>query len=435
MSTATISKVETSASEEYSGFRNSVTQHLGEYLPTFGTEFTVLLSQILLYKFAAHYLGKSGFSEYAVVRRLVSLIAPIPLLGIGIGLPRYIGFSKGNGDGFAASRYYHAALTSVASAALFCALLMNIGRNYFAFIFFGSKSYSHFVFPLSAMIVGLCLHTIACGYFRGNMAMNRANLLQLINLAFLPPIVFAFTHKNLEHFLLLVGVFWIFTASVTLIATALPIRAGTISREAGTLLRYGVQRVPGDFTLMALFTLPVTVVAHLEGVQQAGYIAFAIAMLSMIGAVFQPIGLVLLPKATYMFAEGTHRELYLHVLQLLKISLLVCALLVFSIALFATPLIRLYLGPGYEPVASLVRIIVIGALPYSVYLVLRNVIDAFHKNGVTALILLLSLFVFGAGILTSHYIGYADQVVVPSFLFGILILAIAAGWECRRILL
>ena len=68
-----------------------------EYSPTFLTEFVVMASQILLYKLAAHYLGKTGFSEYALARRTVSLLFPILVLGMAVGLPRYIGVTNGRG--------------------------------------------------------------------------------------------------------------------------------------------------------------------------------------------------------------------------------------------------------------------------------------------------------------------------------------------------
>src|SRR5436309_7396612 len=69
-----------------------------EYVPTFLTEFAVMAGQIAAYKLAAHYLGRQGFAEYALARRTISLLIPIPMLGLTVGLPRYIGFSNGRRD-------------------------------------------------------------------------------------------------------------------------------------------------------------------------------------------------------------------------------------------------------------------------------------------------------------------------------------------------
>ena len=54
-----------------------------------------MASQILVYKLAARDFGKEGFSEYAVARRTVSLLYPVALMGLGVALPRFLGYASG----------------------------------------------------------------------------------------------------------------------------------------------------------------------------------------------------------------------------------------------------------------------------------------------------------------------------------------------------
>ena len=247
-----------------------VTRQASEYFTTFLTEFLVMASQLITYKLAAHQLGKSGFSEYALARRTVSLLFPVPVLGLSVGLPRYIGFANGRGDQGGAARYYGAALWCIGGAALCCFLAMNLFAKTFAYLLFGNAGYSYLVFPLSLIVVALCIHTVVCGYFRGHMDMNRANLLQFVNLALVPILSFLVIGSSLSRTLTSIGVISTLVSVVGLLKT--PFRAIALNnlKEAGELFRYGIQRVPGDFVLMALFTLPATFVAHLKGVQEAG---------------------------------------------------------------------------------------------------------------------------------------------------------------------
>src|SRR6266849_4226568 len=83
------------AGTRFSWITENLCSHVREYAGTFATEFTVLACQLLTYKLAAHFLGKAGFAEYAVARRTISLIYPLPLLGLGIALPRYIAQAAG----------------------------------------------------------------------------------------------------------------------------------------------------------------------------------------------------------------------------------------------------------------------------------------------------------------------------------------------------
>ena len=413
-----------------------VTRHASEYFTTFLTEFLVMASQLITYKLAAHQLGKSGFAEYALARRTVSLLFPVPVLGLSVGLPRYIGFANGRDDWKAAAHYYGAALWCVGGAALGCFLAMNLFAKTFAFLLFGDAQYSYLAFPLSLVVIALCIHTVVCGYFRGHMQMNRANLLQILNLAVVPILSFLVAGSSLSRALTSIGVISILVSTGGLLKTSFRAIALNNLKEAGELLRYGVQRVPGDFILMALFTLPATFVAHLGGVQKAGFIAFGITVVSMIGSVFAPVGLVLLPKATTMLARKARVELKLHLVLILRVTLVLSTMIILAIEIWIPRLILLYLGPGYEQIIPVVRTLAFGGLPYSLYLVLRNLVDAHHEYGVTAAILSGGLGVFlAASFAANHLTGNPSLTLfLSAFLLALFTIALLSGWECRRIL-
>jgi len=413
-----------------------VTHQASEYFTTFLTEFLVMASQLITYKLAAHQLGKSGFAEYALARRTVSLLFPVPVLGLSVGLPRYIGFANGRGDQGGAARYYGAALWCIGGAALCCFLAMNLFAKTFAYLLFGNAGYSYLAFPLSLIVVALCIHTVVCGYFRGHMDMNRANLLQFVNLALVPILSFLVIGSSLSRTLTSIGVISTLVSVVGLLKT--PFRAIALNnlKEAGELVRYGIQRVPGDFVLMALFTLPATFVAHLKGVQEAGFVAFGISVVSMIGSVFAPVGLVLLPKATTMLARGAHRELKQHVRLILEVTLAISLAIILAIEIWIPHLILLYLGPGFEQIVPVVRTLAFGALPYSLYLVLRNLVDAHHEYGVTAAILTGGLVVFLTASFSVNRLSGDPSLTLflSAFLLALCTIATLSGWECRRIL-
>ncbi|MCI0418426.1 MAG: hypothetical protein L0312_04255, partial [Acidobacteria bacterium] len=190
-----------------------------EYAGTFVTEFAVLASQILVYKLAAYYLGKEGFAEYAVARRTISLIYPVPLLGLGVALPRYIAYASGQGNSTRSERFFGATLWCVGCTTTLCALLMNFSSGGFAYLFFGSRDYAHLVFPLSVLLIGLALHAVVYAYFRGNLVMKRANLLQFVNLGLVPLVAFFAFRESVRSVLLASGVLSTVVAASTLLFT------------------------------------------------------------------------------------------------------------------------------------------------------------------------------------------------------------------------
>jgi O-antigen/teichoic acid export membrane protein len=364
-----------------------------EYSSTFLTEFALMASQILVYKLAARDFGKQGFSEYAVARRTVSLLYPVMLMGLGVALPRFLGHASGR-DLKRVPNYYGAALQCVCVVTAIFVLFINLFSDRFAYLFFGNRSYSYLTFPMSLLLVSLALHATIYSYFRGHLKMQKANTLQLMNLGIVPLLSFGLFGSSVRAVLLAAGTMTICGASIGFIFTPMREVLKTSFAETKVLLTYGVQRLVGDFALTALMTLPVTVLVHVRGVEETGFVSFGITVLGLIGSAFAPIGLILLPKASRMFAEGARADLRAHVIRIMKATVVVALSMNFVLAVFAARLIEIYLGPRFTEVTFYVRLFAFGALPYAMYCVLRGLVDAFYLRAVNAINTLIALGVF-----------------------------------------
>jgi len=428
------SAVSASVSTPFSRITESLGSHAREYGSTFATEFTVLGCQLLTYKLAAHFLGKTGFAEYAVARRTISILYPIVLLGLAVGLPRYIANAAGRCDEESKARYLGAALWCVGLSTLVCVALLNVFSSGLAYLFFGSREYRSLILPLSLVVAGSALHAIVYSYFRGMLEMRAANFLQFVNFGLMPLAVFLFYGKSVQSLLSALGILSFAVAGVALLFTPWRAVAKDNRKYVKELLRFGIQRVPGDFILMALFALPAMIVAHKSGMRAAGFVAFGISMLNVIGSFFSPFGLILLPKAGAMLAARKNRELRRQVWLLTRITLVVSAALAAGIAIGADTLIRLYLGSDFTEGAGVLRLLLLAAVPYSLYTVLRNVIDAFHELGVTTMILAAAFVIFCLGSSASFGLQDKLRVVLVAFLGGSLTLCLLAGVESLRIL-
>jgi O-antigen/teichoic acid export membrane protein len=388
----------------------------------------------LTYKLAAHFLGKTGFAEYAVARRTISILYPVVLLGLAVGLPRYIATAAGRRDEESKACYLGATLWCVGLSTAVCVALLNAFPSGLAFLFFGSREYASLIFPLSLVVAGLALHAIVYSYFRGMLEMRAANLLQFVNFGLMPLAVFLFFGKSVQSLLSALGILSLAMAGVALLFTPWKALVKDNRAQVKELLRFGIQRVPGDFILMALFALPATFVAHKSGIRAAGFVAFGISMLNVIGSFFSPFGLILLPKAGALLAAGKNGELRRQVWLLTRITLVVSSVLAAGIAIGANSLIRVYLGPDFTEGAGILRLLLLAAVPYSLYTVLRNVIDAFHELGVTTMILAAGFGVFCLGSAALFAVQNNKYVVLLAFLGGVLTLWLLSSAETLRIL-
>ena len=97
-----------------------------DYIVTIIVQFAVLASVFLVYKLAAEFLGTDGFSGYALSRRTISLIQPAILMGLGVGIPRYIAYGYANPDQKNPDAYFISALFILAPVIFIFFIFFNL---------------------------------------------------------------------------------------------------------------------------------------------------------------------------------------------------------------------------------------------------------------------------------------------------------------------
>jgi O-antigen/teichoic acid export membrane protein len=404
-----------------------------DYAGTFATEFAVMLSQVIVYKLAATWLGQTGFSEYALARRILALLQPVVMLGIGVGLPRYLALADGRGDSSRSARYLAAALLCVGGFTAVVAGFLLVFRRWSSYVLFGSVEHAYLMPAVAFMLIGVSAHGILYAFLRGQLAIRQANTLQLLNNCVLPLVVFTFFHKDVIGLLWGFAVAWTGTATIMLVLTRVTGHWTNPVGEISELMSYGLQRVPGDFALMALLALPAIFAAHLGGIHQAGLVAFALSVVNMIASLFTPIGIILLPKVSQAVGGGDLAPVRHEIALIVRLTLVLSAFIVVLVELLGGRLIRIYLGQSYGNGALIVNILVLGALPLGLYYAMRSVIDAVHRRAINAANLLISLGLFLAGSgLAQLYYGNT-RGFLWSFVAALALLALLTQREIKRI--
>jgi len=396
---------------------------------TFITEFAVLACGILVYKFAAKMYPGQGFSEYAISRRTLSFLQPLILMGLSIEIPKHVALGGKSSESFFAG-----GLAILITVALAAGAILNLLPGTASYFMFGSAEHSYLIFPISVMLFGLTLHTACYSYFRGRLTMKPANLLQLINLGIAPMLAFSLA-KSVSGVLLATGAAWTATSMLFLawILHGLSIRHLPGARIFKILLFYGTQRIPGDFGLAALFTLPATFTAHIGGISEGGSVAFSISLLNMIGALFAPLGLILLPQMSAVVKSRDFSTLRKYNRKLLKTVASLGTLIFVGYEVFADIFIRLYLGPNFEGVVYMSKLLMTGSLGYIIYVSMRSVVDAYYERSINARNILITLAFFM--ILSSGTALFRSVAYVTGCLaFSLLFLGGLTLYEIRRIL-
>jgi len=363
---------------------------------TFLSEFIILISGLLVYKFAANLFGENVFSQYALCKRTVALILPALTIGLGVGIPRYIAFASSSSDYKHPDTYFIGGFTVLLVCAIFITLLLNLFKAQLSFLLFGDPEYKELIFPSNLMIVGLILHHICYSYYRGKLQMVKANTLQLINYGIIPVVVFI-GQDDIIKILSFNGLFWIISSIIVFIFIAKKVewtKSFSILPCIKELLNYGVRRVPGDFGLAAILSIPAIITAHVAGIEEAGYVAFGTSILNMAGAVFYPVGLIFLPKASQLISSKNMDKLKVYISRLgyTTIILTLSGLIIFEI--FAEQIINIYLGKTLDELTIISRIVMIGCLSYTYYVSMRSILDAYYIRSVNTKNIIIALLSF-----------------------------------------
>ena len=387
---------------------------------TYAAEGLAMVGMVLAYRLAANE-GRHDLDLYVVVRRTVSFMYPLLLLGAVVGTTRFVAMKSRPEE---QRRYLLASLTWIVPMALATFLVGWLFPAQISWLVFGSGDEQGLAAPLALMIAGVALYGISYAFLRGQRHLVAANAIQVIALAAVPCVAFLL-FDDLSAVCWGTGVAWLVIALVAQLPSLMQPTPGKRSKERGELLRYGLPRVPGDMALGALLTLPVYVVARTHGLSASGEIGFGATLLNLAAALFSPLALILLPASASQLASGDHAGLSARIGKLTWMALAACTVMTLVFELAADPILHIYLGENYTDYVHISRVVFLGALPFGFFIGLRSVLDAYYhtpRNGINLLSAFLILmagsmfhfmvptpvvFVAWVLVLSLTYLGYA----------------------------
>ena len=153
----------------------------------------------------------------------------------------------------------------------------------------------------------------------------------------------------------------------------------------------------------------------------------------MIGSGLTPISFVLLPVAARLLAAGKVRQLRSEVVDVVGITLAGTLVLVVLLEVFAAPIVEIYLGPSFKSSVDILRLTLIGALPWAAYITLRSVIDARHVKPINARNLAISFLLAIVLAFVLRRVADPETSAVLAFVLALWLLAGLTMLEANRI--
>ncbi|MEV4279147.1 lipopolysaccharide biosynthesis protein [Actinoplanes xinjiangensis] len=343
-----------------------------DYVSTLAVQWFVLGVGLLLFHLVARRGSVHGFAYYQIARGMVSTLQPVLLLGLGVGLHRYLPRTE-----HTTRRLARHALSVEAVLVTVVGLAGVVAGDAIAALL-GLPGGRSATTAALIMLAGNCLCTVSLAALRGNQQVVDANLVTGLGFGLIPLCAFAAADR-IEDFLIMQGT----GTAVVGVWAAWVVRRQPATAEktpepdVRTLISYGVRRMPGEFALPALYTFPTFAVAVLmPGSAEAGYVGFTTSAVTLICSVFAMLTPVLMPRLSRLFhragEDGAVRQL-LTVLPLMAGAL--AAIPTGLILLFAPVMVRGFLGPEFAGAVPVLRLGVLAAIPLAMFYAARPTMD------------------------------------------------------------
>lgn len=364
------------------------------------TSAAVLVTSLVMVSLFGKALGAVALAEYLLVRRIYSWLQSATLLGVDSALPRYVAMTDTR-EPRLRDEYLFASIICGGSVTALMLLLFNGAGGLFSRWLFGENDLRGLVLALSLFLAGGAAHGLVYGFYRGRLAMNQANILQLINLVAVPLgcAVALFKYHSTAIVVDAMGLLMIFFSvvfTIPLFGQLGRVNWRATKKPFRTLLEYSVPRMPSIFGFGAILALGPMLASHRMPLSHVTALLLGMSMLMGISASAEPLGLILLSKVSMFVSENREAELRTHLIYLQEAVVACYVFICLQLIVFADVLVRAWVGNKVAGEIDVIRLTLVSIPFYLLFAYLRSVVDATSVTPYNTFNILITFAVYAA---------------------------------------
>ena len=386
-----------------------------DFIVTFLNGLIVIGGVFILNGLIARIHGLELLGEFLLIKRTLSAVVGILLIGMNVGLPNYLSrnFQRSFGD-------ISFILFIIVTIPLTVILIISI--LWFDITgFYSEHFWIYIIFSL-----GISAQFITYALYRGYMNMIGANIFQLLGTAIIPIIVFTFVIDLYE------GFSWIGSCVLIVMIFAFIIRNKGINiheinfEQSKKIIIYGLERIPSfvaQFILLAGIPLFLAQTVNFESV---AYFISSLSLVRLSLIIVNPIGMVLLPRISNKIASGAMDDVANFLNIFLKAGIVFSVIGTAYFYINAPLILTFWLGEVSETGITILRLTIL-ALPFYTFSGLtRSPIDAVSEKGynsliygLAAVVLITIIFIgktLGLDLLTTALVSFIISHIVAGLL-------------------
>jgi len=366
-----------------------------------------------------------GFATYNLIKRIASFIAFPLLIGAGIGIPRYISFLKGHVQR-QSYEYLISGLLLFVSSFIFFSGLAFLFPSLILEAFDQSASHSDEVLVcILVFVLSQGLYILLNSYYRGRVQIGLMSLLNIVIMSILPLFILFAVQDVFVYFYYYSFFTLIITLGIILVlGLKTTIFRNRIRNKTIRLFKYGYPRIIADLGLFSLEFMPIFLTSLYIGLAESGYLSMIFILLKLASMLYELVGSLILPYFGKIFKNEPTAVFISKVNTLLTLGLALSVVITICLY-FLIPIIITQFFPSLHKAIFPAQLVFIAFPIYSVYLLLRNILDvivvkAFNSINLS-IVLVIQILILASGFYFKNFIVYTVlSIVVPYFVLGLL---------------
>jgi len=403
---------------------------------TFAGQIVVMAVLFGMNKYLSMEFQPELYTLYNIAYKTAGLLAMAIVFCLGIAVPRYIALYMAKGEKERSADLVQTAFFLMLSLILaviigYYVLPLNWGK-----LIFGTNAYDRLLWGIILYGIGLALTTFMYGFYRGIENYRKYNGSQIVVQLFILVIAFGFS-RDISSMMIIWGIgmsaFAIigleriyrqeFKNSLLLISAE---KIRSLWENLSELLRFCLPRVPGELVLFSFGVVPLIILNDKLGTMATGGFVVALIINGAVMPLYGLTGTVLLPYVSRLLGEsGSVASASGKINKLLLVYIVSSLVIIAGVAFFADTILWILFDSSYMVYAAQVQLLIITVLPNSIYLLLRNPLDAASVvpyntiNLIVSFGILMGFLQFG-----TSYVAYISGFILAYSYLGL------SSWLC-----
>lgn len=366
-----------------------------------------------------------GFATYNLLKRLGSFIVFPLILGVGIGIPRYISFLRKDKNNASQGLEYLIAGLIIFSTTFTGFIILLLFFPELILSSFRVSGFNPIILVIALFVFSQGVFVILSSFFRGKIQFGTSSLLNVLVLSFLPTVIIFFSETIFDYFLY----YSVMTIASLIVIIVVNLYKTAISYQrtqfkVKQLLHYGAPRVVADAILFSLDFIPIYIVSVFISLEESGYLSLSFMFFKLASVSFDLIGSLILPLYGKGFKTESSAVFIQKVNRLLVISSCLAVLASVCGYILIPHLIATFFS-SLSPAISASQYIFIAFPFYVVFTILKNVLDIISSKAYNSLIQIVG---FASMVFTLFYGVYHKEwfyyrvltIIIPYFILGVL---------------